>query len=144
MSLLKRKLKVPRVAKLIGFRLLNAGKGRAVCSMQTNKEHENTMGTVHGGILCDLADAAMGFAFETTLPPEAAGATVELKMNFLKPVFVVETLRAFARVLSQGKTLTYVECEVRNGEGRLVAKAASTCKRLSMTLQPKKRRKASK
>lgn len=123
--------KTPPVARLIGFRLLRAQRGRAVCSLLAKKQHENTIGTVHGGILCDLSDAAMGFAFESLLPSDGRGVTVEFKINFLKPVYAGQELRALARTLSHGRNLYYLECEIRNPKGRLVAKAASTCKVVS-------------
>ena len=45
------------------------------------------MGTTHGGIFCDLADAAMGMAWASTLDEGEAFTTLELKINFLKPVW---------------------------------------------------------
>ncbi|OGW88527.1 MAG: hypothetical protein A3A73_02925 [Omnitrophica bacterium RIFCSPLOWO2_01_FULL_50_24] len=118
----------PPVAKLVGFRLVKTGKGTAVCELRTRKEHENTIGLVHGGILCDLSDAAMGFAFLTLLPENRQGVTVEFKINFLKPAYRGDRLRAAAKALSSGKSISYLECEIRNSSGQLVAKAASTCK----------------
>lgn len=125
---LNRKLTVPAVAKLVGFRLISAGKGRTVCGLETKAKHLNTIGTVHGGILCDLSDAAMGFAFLSLLPSSQIGVTVEFKINFLKPVFASDYLRAEAKILSAGKSIYYLECEIRNARKLLVAKAACTCK----------------
>jgi hypothetical protein len=53
------------VGKLIGLKLLEAGDGRAVVTLEAGPQHTNPMGTLHGGILCDIADAAMGIAFNT-------------------------------------------------------------------------------
>lgn len=116
------------VSKLLGMRIVRQGGGQSILEMKMKKDHLNTIGTVHGGILCDLSDAAMGYAFTTLLSKEQIGMTVEFKINFLKPVFVTETLKASAKVLSHGKTLYYVECAIRNRSGYLVAKAAATCK----------------
>ena len=44
------------------------------------------MGTLHGGILCDVADAAMGMAFVTTLSPDESFTTMSLTINFFRPV----------------------------------------------------------
>ena len=84
------------------------------------------MGTVHGGILCDIADAAMGIAFATTLSPGESFTTVELKINFLRPVRNTQ-LRAAGRVIQRGRTIGYVECEITDENGKLVAKSNSTC-----------------
>lgn len=116
------------VAEWIGFRLVKSGKGTAVCKMKTERKHENINGAVHGGILCDLSDAAMGYAFTTLMPRGKTGVTVEFKINFLYPVYVPELLTAAARVVSRGKSLGYLECGITNSQGRLVAKASSTCK----------------
>jgi len=82
-------------------------------------------GTLHGGILCDIADAAMGLAFASTLAPEETLTTVELKIT-LSPVWRAR-LRAEGTVVQRGQTMGYVECTITDEENRLVAKAASTC-----------------
>jgi len=131
---LKSKHLHPPVARLIGFRLTRLGKGFAVCEMRADTKHKNTIGTVHGGILCDLADAAMGFAFSALLASGGVGVTIEFKINFLRPVYPPERLQAHAQAVSRGKRICYLECSVRNASGRLVAKAASTCKTIRQSL----------
>jgi len=113
-------------AKLVGFDIVEIDSGRAVGHLQTGPQHANPMGTVHGGILCDLADAAMGMAFASTLKHDETFTTLELKINFLRPVWV-SLLRAEAHVTNRGKTVGLVECTVRDEHHRLVAKAVSTC-----------------
>ena len=113
-------------AKLVGFEIVEIEGGRAVGHLQTGPRHFNPMGTVHGGILCDLADAAMGMAFASTLKPGETFTTLELKINFLRPVWQA-LLRAEAHVTNRGKTVGLVECAVRDEHHRLVAKAVSTC-----------------
>jgi len=118
--------KKPPIAELIGFTVEEIGDGRAVASLQTGPQHANPMGTVHGGVLCDLADAAMGMAFVSTLPPDESFTTMTLNINFFRPVWQ-SLLRAEARVTNRGKTVGYVECEVTDQDGKRVAKANSTC-----------------
>src|SRR5205807_9527873 len=72
------------IADLIGFDATEAGDGRAVIMLQSGPQHFNPMGTLHGGILCDIADTAMGFAFASTLAPDESFTTVELKINFFR------------------------------------------------------------
>lgn len=103
--------------------------GRAVFQMEADERHHNPMGTLHGGVYCDLADAAMGYAYAATLTEGESFTTVELKINFLRAVRKA-TLTAEAKVVKAGSTLGYVECEVKDEQGRLVAKAASTCIKL--------------
>ena len=113
-------------ADLIGFEVAEAGDGRTVITLQAGSRHVNPMGTLHGGILCDIADAAMGIAFASTLAPGESFTTVELKINYLRPVRE-GTLRAEGRVVQRGRTVGYVECEVTNQDGKLIAKSNSTC-----------------
>ena len=116
----------PPIAELIGFEVVEIGDGHAVGSLQAGPQHANPMGTLHGGVLCDVADAAMGMAFASTLAPEESFTTVELKINYLRPVWQAR-LKAEGIVVQRGRTMGYVECSITDDENRVVAKAASTC-----------------
>ena len=119
----------PPVGRLLGFVLKALSPGHAVFEMQADERHHNPMGTLHGGIYCDLADAAMGYAYAATLGEGETFTTVELKINFFRPVRQGK-LTAEARVVKAGNTLGYVECDVKDQSGTLVARAASTCLKL--------------
>ena len=119
-------LPMPPVARLIGFRLTSIRAGEAVIELETGEAHANPMGTLHGGILCDIADAAMGLAYAATLEEGETFTTLELKINFLKPIWKAK-LRAVGRVVKQGRTVGMVECDVTDDKGSLVARATSTC-----------------
>lgn len=113
-------------ARLIGFEVPEHGNGRALVTLHAGPQHANPMGTLHGGILCDIADAAMGIAFASTLAPGESFTTVELKINFLRPVREAK-LRAEGKVVHRGRTIGYVECDVLDENGKLIAKSNSTC-----------------
>jgi uncharacterized protein (TIGR00369 family) len=114
------------VARLIGFEAKEIADGRAIVTLAAGPQHANPMGTLHGGILCDIGDAAMGMAFASTLAPQESFTTVELKINFFRPVWEAN-LKAEGRVVRRGRSLGYVECEISDERGQLIAKAASTC-----------------
>jgi uncharacterized protein (TIGR00369 family) len=114
------------VARLIGFEAKDIGDGRATVTLSAGPQHANPMGTLHGGILCDVADAAMGMAFASTLAPKESFTTVELKINFFRPVWQAQ-LRAEGTVVQRGRTIGYVECAITDEENRLIARAACTC-----------------
>ena len=116
----------PPVATLIGFTLTAIEPGRAVVEFEADERHLNPMGTLHGGVLGDIADAAMGMAYAATLDDGETFTTLELKINFMKPVRSGK-LRAEGRVLGGGRTVGLTECDVRDAGGRLVAHATSTC-----------------
>ena len=119
----------PPVGQLLGFVLKAIEPGRAVFELEAGERHHNPMGTLHGGVYCDLADAAVGYAYAATLAEGESFTTVELKINFLRAVRRA-TLTAEAKVVKAGATLGYVECDVKDEQGRLVARASSTCLRL--------------
>jgi uncharacterized protein (TIGR00369 family) len=114
------------VGKLIGFRPTSVEDGKAVFELEAGPQHANPMGTLHGGILCDVADAAMGVAYASTLGDGESFTTLELKINFVRP-FRKGTLTATARVVKAGRTIGLTECDVTDPEGRLIARAMSTC-----------------
>ncbi len=115
----------PPVATLIGFTLASIEPGRAVVEFEATERHANPMGTLHGGVLCDVADAAMGMAWASTLDAGETFTTLELKINFLKP-FWTGKLTATGRVVQGGRTIGLVECDVVDDKKRLVARASST------------------
>lgn len=114
------------VGKLIGFRPTSIEPGKAVFQLEAGPQHANPMGTLHGGIVCDVADAAMGTAYASTLGEGESFTTLELKINFLRP-FWTGGLFATGRVVKAGRTIGLAECDVTDAEGRLVARAMSTC-----------------
>jgi uncharacterized protein (TIGR00369 family) len=116
----------PPVATLIGFTIGSIEPGRVVMEMEAGPQHSSPLGTVHGGILCDLADAAMGMAYASSLDDNETFTTLELKINFLKPVWSGR-LTATGYVVKGGRTVGLVDCDVHDEKQSLVARASSTC-----------------
>src|SRR2546427_4898548 len=133
-KVLRGELTPPPIARLLEFVLKSIKPGHAVFEMEVDERHHNPMGTLHGGVYCDLADAAMGYAYAATLGEGESFTTIELKVNFLRAVRKA-TLTAEAKVVKAGSTLGYVECEVKDETGKMVAKAASTCMKLRQERQ---------
>jgi len=124
--IIRGELPVPPVARLIGFQLMSVRHGESVIELEASDMHANPMGTLHGGILCDVADAAMGIAFASTLEDDESFTTLELKINFLRPVWK-DKLRAVGKVVKRGKSIGMAECDVTNSQGALVARSSCTC-----------------
>jgi uncharacterized protein (TIGR00369 family) len=116
----------PPVARLIGFTLTSIAPGPAQIEFEAGAQHANPMGTLHGGMLCDIADAAMGMAYASTLGEGETFTTLELKINFLKPVWQAR-LHAIGRVVTHGRTIGLVECDILDAHEALIARATSTC-----------------
>ena len=113
-------------ARLIGWQAQKVADGHAIITLAAGPQHANPMGTLHGGILCDIADAAMGMAFASTLAEGQSFTTIELKINFFRPVWTAQ-LKAEGKVIRRGSKIGYLECEITDESDRLVAKSASTC-----------------
>jgi len=114
------------MASLIGLELVAIERGRARFELQADHRHHNPMGTLHGGILCDIADSAMGMAYASTLGEGESFTTLELKINFLRPVRSAHLI-AEGTIVQQGRSAGMAECSVTDENGRLIAKATSTC-----------------
>ena len=125
-GLVRGEIPPPPIAQLIGFNVVAIAPGQATLEFEAGERHTNPMGTLHGGVLCDVADAAMGMAYASTLADDESFATLELKINFLKPIWRAR-LRAIGKVVKRGRTIGLVECDVLDEQEQLVARAASTC-----------------
>jgi uncharacterized protein (TIGR00369 family) len=120
----------PPVARTIGFTLESVEPGSAVISFVADENrHANPMGTLHGGILCDIADAAMGLAFAASLDEGESFTTIELKMSFFRAI-QNGRLTATSRVVHAGRSIGFLECDVVDDRAQLIARASSTCVRL--------------
>jgi uncharacterized protein (TIGR00369 family) len=106
-----RELPTAPVAALLGFRVTSMDWGQAVLEFQATERHANPMGTLHGGVLAAIADAAMGVAYMSTLGDGESFTTLEMKINFLKPVWKAR-LRAVGKVVKAGRTVGLVECDI--------------------------------
>src|SRR5436305_359312 len=103
---------------------VETGPGQIV--VDAGPQHHNPMGTVHGGILCDLADAAMGTAMAATLEEGEGFTTLQLAASYLRAVREGK-LVVTARIVHKGKSVGHAEAEIVDGEGRPVARFTSVC-----------------
>ena len=122
---LARRLRSSNTSRLFGFELETAEPGRAVVAMRVRRRHRQVHGVVHGGILAALADTTAALAVYMALPRGTPMATVELKINFLEPV-ARGKVTAEGRMLRLGRNFAVAECDVRDSDGRLAAKALLT------------------
>ena len=116
----------PPVAELLGIELVGTEGGECTMKLEAGQKHSNPMGTLHGGVLCDIADVAMGSAYASTLKEGESFTTIDLHINFLRPVRAAH-LVADATLVQRGRTIGMTECTITDDQGRLVAKASGTC-----------------
>lgn len=111
-------------ADLMGLVVSRPRDGRCRASFLLSAEHLNPNRVAHGGTLYTMADTAMGAAIHSVLERTSACVTIEIKMNYLKPVREGR-VSCTAKVIQCGKRIAVVEAEVKN-QGMLVAKALGT------------------
>jgi uncharacterized protein (TIGR00369 family) len=110
----------------LGARIAEAEPGRVVLELVAGPRHRHGGGVVLGGVITQIADAAMGMSLATLQEDGIWNTTIELKINFLRPV-VEGRLRAIGRVIEMRQTLLFGEADVLDDHDRLVARASSTC-----------------
>ena len=122
-------------AEVIGYDLPEWSEGRAVVSLTVEKRHINRSGVLHGGVIATLIDTACGFSGCYRPPPQARrrALTLSLHTQFLGPVAVGAQLRAEARRTGGGRQIFFSSCEVRDQDGRLVARGDGTFRYRSET-----------
>lgn len=114
------------ISRLVGFRVEPGEAGEATVWIDCGGSHHNPMGRVHGGLIAALADAAMGIAFGRTLVDGEDFSTIEMKVNFIRPVREGR-VTAKANVVQRGLRIGFVASELTNERGKLIATASSTC-----------------
>lgn len=114
------------ISQLLGFRITGIDMAYARLELDADAVlHGNQQGTVHGGLLGELADAAIGTAHSTTLAAGESFTSIDLRISFFRPVWK-SVLRASARPIHLGRTITHYQCEIVRDDGKLVALAAGT------------------
>ena len=118
----------PPISRLMGFTVVEADEGRAVFEATPGEEHYNPIGVVHGGLAATLLDSAMGVAVHATLGPGEGYTTLEIKVNFVRPITRdTGTVRAVGEVIHSGRRTATAQARLEDGAGRLLAHATTTC-----------------
>lgn len=112
--------------QMLGARVTEAGPGRVVIELEAGPQHRHGGGVVQGGVIAQIADAAMGMSLATLQKDGMWNTTIELKINFVRPA-VEGRLRAIGRVVEMRQSLLFGEADVVDAEDRLIARASSTC-----------------
>jgi uncharacterized protein (TIGR00369 family) len=113
------------ISRLLGIDLVAVAERQAELRMTADVElHGNQQGTVHGGILCELADAAIGTAHSTVVAPGESFTSMDLDARFLRPAWS-GVLRAVARCTHPGRTVSQYSCDILREDGKTVATVTS-------------------
>lgn len=116
------------LADLMGFGFAEIEEGRVVFECVPAEYHYNPIGAVHGGLACALFDSAMGCAVHTKLPAGVGYTTVELKVNFLRPITArTGRLVCEGTAIHVGGRIATAEARLRDESGKLYGHATTTC-----------------
>jgi uncharacterized protein (TIGR00369 family) len=113
------------ISRTLGMRIVAVAEGEATVEIDADPAlHGNQQGTIHGGLISELADAAIGTAHSTFMLAGESFASIDLKVSFMRPVWA-STLRATARPVHRGKTVSHYSCDILRADGKRVATAVS-------------------
>src|SRR5437899_9768209 len=116
----------PPIARTLGFDLVDCSERTATIEIVTDvAKHANPMGTIHGGVLCDIADAAIGTAHATSLEEGESFTSLDLQINFFRPVWNGR-IRAIAKPVNAGRKISRYVCDILRDDDKLVAQVTST------------------
>jgi uncharacterized protein (TIGR00369 family) len=115
------------IGELMNMRGVSASEGEAVFAFTPDESMVNPLGIVHGGPICTLLDSVIGCAVHTTLPAGVGYTSIDINVSFLRPPQLGVELTAIGKVTKPGRRVAFGEGELRDPDGKLVAKATSSC-----------------
>ena len=122
----------PPIGELLGYWPESFSEGKAVFATDPGERHYNPMGIVHGGVAATLLDTAMACAIHTQLPLNVGYTTLELKVNYIRPITTVTgRVRAMGETSHLGKKTAVAEGRLVDENDRLLALGSTTCLILS-------------
>ena len=118
----------PQIGVLLGLRMAVVSVGHAVFTVEPAEYHYNPIGVVHGGLAATLLDSAMGCAVHSTLPADASYTTLEIKVNYLRPISAETGLvRCEANIIHVGGRTAVADGKILDQQGKLYAHGTTTC-----------------
>jgi uncharacterized protein (TIGR00369 family) len=122
------KLPPAPIASLLGFRPVEVDPGRVVFEVTPDESVYNPIGTVHGGLVCTLADTVAACAVHSTLEAGVAYTSIDLNVSYTRPVTRDSgTLRAVGTVVKPGRRVAFSRADITDAAGKVVATATSSC-----------------
>lgn len=113
------------ISRLLNFRITAIDEASATLELDADAAlHGNQQGTVHGGLLCELADAVIGTAHSTLMQEGESFTSIDLKATFLRPVWQ-ERLQARAWATHRGRSISHYRCEIQREDGKMIATVES-------------------
>jgi uncharacterized protein (TIGR00369 family) len=115
------------IGETLGFHVAEVEPGRIVFAGKPGAESLNLIGTIHGGWSAAILDTAMALAALTTLDARHDFTTLDLKLNFLRPIAAGAEVRAEGRVVHGGRRVALCEGRIVDSAGKLLVHGTSSC-----------------
>ena len=126
--MIARQLPAPPIGESFDFLLKEIESGRAVFEGKPHGKFYNPLGTIHGGFITTLLDSAMACAIHSTLEAGKGSTSVEIKVNFVRPIFEqTGNLRAVGETVNVGRQIASAEGKLIGADGKLYAHGTTTC-----------------
>lgn len=122
------RIPAPPISSHVGLEFVSVAEGDVVMTAQPDESHYNPIGSVHGGFFATVLDSVCGCAVHSTLPAGVGYTSLEIKVNFLRPITAgTGAVTAHGWVTRRGKGVAFAEADIRDSDGRVLATASSTC-----------------
>ena len=115
------------IGQTLGFHVTEVSPGEVVLTGSPDARFYNLIGTIHGGWAASILDTAMALATLSTLDRDHTFTTLDIKVNYLRPIAAGTAVRAEGRVLHGGRRVALSEATLADASGKLLAHATSTC-----------------
>ena len=115
------------IGETMGFHAVEVERGRIVLAGTPDARYYNLIGTIHGGWAASILDTAMALAALSTLDAGHDFTTLDIKVNYLRPIAPGMKVRAEGRVLHGGRRVALCEATLADEAGKLLAHGTSTC-----------------
>ncbi|WP_431247299.1 PaaI family thioesterase [Leifsonia xyli] len=126
-TMIRGELPPPPITSLMRMTLVSADPGTATFICEPDESHYNPIGTVHGGYVCTALDSALGCAVQTTLPQGQGYTSIEIKVNYLRPVYAhTGALTCTATVTKPGNRVAFADGVITDAAGKTVATATGS------------------
>ncbi|MFM8386104.1 MAG: PaaI family thioesterase [Planctomycetia bacterium] len=120
------KQRLPGWLEHVGMQDRLLAPGKVACRLQTDARHQNIQGVVHGSVSMAVLDTAMGHALDSLLEPGQFCSTTQISVQYLRAARPGDLLEAVGQVTHRGRSVAFLEGELRGGDGSLLARAQGT------------------
>lgn len=128
LAMSKGEIPAPPISILMNMHLNELEAGRVVFQAEPAEYHYNPIGTVHGGFAATLLDSALGCVVHSTLPAGVGYSTLELHVNYLRPLTTATGMvYCEGKIIHAGKRTATAEARLTDAGGKLYAHGTTTC-----------------